>query len=218
MKKRRSLRPRRRSVQRKVVCNKDDDGSRCRVEIFRHAGSSEILSLWIRLEGELAHFPSTSNSREIGYRWWWDKRTRTRLKKPFIKKSTSQLRRLEAATRLYGQVVGTNSLSFHDREVTVLVLLAEKAGRFDSHNQCKPIGDWLQQIGVIHDDEAAEIFCVKSSDYIPGGSVIEVKIGAESEMKISKNETVICILDRKHAESCMISLITSLLQRSTRSK
>jgi len=35
----------------------------------------------------------------------------------------------------------------------------------DSHNYTKPIGDWLEEVGIIRDDRDAQIHCYKKADY-----------------------------------------------------
>lgn len=130
-----------------------------------------IGKLIIELTGPAAHFPSTSNSREIGYRKMFV-RGKGFTTRPFIRKSREQLVRLEASSILFllaSQSVFTFYQAFEtlfgSEQVHVLALLAHRKGRFDSHNISKPIGDWLQSNLVIDDDSQAEIHCFKKSEY-----------------------------------------------------
>ena len=130
---------------------------------IRTIANDGILQLVdISLSGKLAVFPSTSNNREIGYRNY---RTRS---KPFIRKSKSQLERLEAAKIAYVNHFFSQSLllpRFNNALVIVSVFLCSGRGIRDSHNYSKPIGDWLEDIGLIDNDKDAEIHCYKQSDY-----------------------------------------------------
>lgn len=141
-------------------------GSYCSISVVRAAG--ETIALKITLRGDAAIFPSTSNSRDIGYKWGTSRKTGRRTKLPFIRKSKFQTDRLALITAAYAEAVvseGVMPPAFNDEPVTVFCVLARAANRFDSHNFSKPIGDWLQSVGVINDDSRAEIFCIKRDDY-----------------------------------------------------
>ena len=77
---------------------------------------------------------------------------------------------MKAAEALYENAVLDSKhpkASFGDAKTHVLVGLARHPQncRFDSHNMCKPIGDWLQAIGLIDDDTNTEIYCYKKTEY-----------------------------------------------------
>lgn len=138
----------------------------CTVRIARKGGETHKLS--IVLFGDVAQFPSTSNSREIRYKWGFSRKTKARCRLPFLSKSKFQTERLNLITAHYTAALlsaGTPPPSFDGELVTVLVTLARQRGRSDSHNFSKPIGDWLQFVGVLKDDTNAEIFCRKSNEH-----------------------------------------------------
>lgn len=180
----------------------------CEVMAFRNA-ERELEAVWIELSGSIASFPSTSNSREVGYHWTRTK-TGQREKLPYIRKSRSQLARLEAATWHYRAALNRSSeppaLSFGSTRVHVLALLAHRPGRFDSHNMSKPIGDWLEAIGLIENDTNAEIDCRKKSEYkdigraelapIPGRTVHDHVLRDAARQFWAQHTTLLCIQRR----------------------
>lgn len=134
-----------------------------RVKTFKDS----LSSVWISFSGPCAHFPSTSNSREIGF-----KRIRGRsFKLPYIRRSAESLTRLKVASTLYYQQAHLFEaqlgipLAFGDEKTHCLVLLAKHSRRADSHNYSKPIGDWLQEIGLINNDANTEIHCFWKHHY-----------------------------------------------------
>ncbi|TXH58994.1 MAG: hypothetical protein E6Q97_00865 [Desulfurellales bacterium] len=141
------------------------------------------MRIEIELRGPAALFPSTSNGKQVGFR-----RGRGGVRRPFICHNPGSLARLEAITCLYCDAVriasrGLPLPSFGDQLVTVLVILASPKARFDSHNYAKPIGDWLQAVGIIEDDARAEIFCVKAVDYVLDKTKTKIIIQSRSEIQ-----------------------------------
>lgn len=120
-----------------------------------------LCALVIELHGNAALFPSTSNSKQI----YFNKKTGSR----FVGKSHDARKRLDLISALFLQEIVTRYNlpipSFGEFPIHVLALLADRPGRWDSHNYSKPIGDWLQSTGIIDDDTSAEIHCVKKSDF-----------------------------------------------------
>lgn len=132
----------------------------------------------IRLDFENITFPSTSNNREIGYRWTF--RDGQRVKVPFLMKNKQQLKALETISQLYGIALMENHMLVSPSltgKVTVLVLLAKKGGRWDSHNASKSIGDWLEDVGIIENDTDAEILCFKKAEYFETANTTTIYIG-----------------------------------------
>ncbi len=110
---------------------------------------------------------STSNSREIGYKFVKGKRI------PFIKKTQTQLANQNTLTTLYVKATIANGIlpPHIDGKVIVLAEFPRRkdvGDNFDSHNMSKFLGDWLEYIGLIDNDKDAEIHCVKRSDYDNG--------------------------------------------------
>lgn len=137
--------------------------STCKVMVFR--GREGLFGVHIELAGPLAHFPSTSNSREIQ---WMFAKGGFRNRKPFIGLTMDARARLKALTDLFTVALlrsGHPLPCFLDQEVRVLALFAKKGGRWDSHNQCKPLGDWLEHVGIINDDSRADIQCEKKARF-----------------------------------------------------
>lgn len=123
-----------------------------------------LCALIIELRGDAALFPSTSNSRQI----YLNRKTGAR----FIGKSSSAKEQLDLISALFLQeIISRYNLpvpSFGEFPIHVLALLADRPGKYDSHNYSKPIGDWIQSTGIIDDDTYAEILCVKKKDYPQG--------------------------------------------------
>jgi hypothetical protein len=164
--------------------------STCKVDAFAtHDGYGRIE---ITLTGPAACFPSTSNGREIAFK----RGGRYGSSTPFLRRSSSTHARLNAITRLFNDACGPGR-SFHDTPVHVLCLLAKPGVRFDSHNYAKPIGDWLQAVGLIDDDTRAEIFCVKAHEY--------------PELKIPPHTTKIIISERSAVEQITNGYILRLI-------
>lgn len=136
----------------------------------------ELREINLEIQGACAHFPSTSNSREIAYKKIFSNGAPKTI--PFIRKSDAHLAKLEALKNLLlAELTKQKQLipfpSFLAEPVHVLVLIAHKPGRWDSHNTAKPIGDWLEDVGIINDDCDAEISCFKKS-LIPGSTNLGV--------------------------------------------
>jgi hypothetical protein len=120
-----------------------------------------LISVWIEFAGKAAHLPSTSNGRQIA----WNRGSN----RPFVRKSTTHQARLEAMTTLYSEAILEKSLGrieFGTDLIHVQAILAMNTRSFDSHNMTKPIGDWLQHIGMIENDSQLEIECKKRGHYL----------------------------------------------------
>lgn len=121
---------------------------------------TETCGLWIEFAGIAARLPSISNSK----RAFMPKGARF----PIITHSAENKGRMAAMTDLYLEALlkeGSPLISFGNTPIHVLVLLADRPSRWDSHNFSKTIGDWLTAVGVTDDDKYAEIHCFKKSDY-----------------------------------------------------
>lgn len=131
-----------------------------RVERFSRKG--ELQGVHITLQGKLRWFPSNyyqPGTRKQGQRSY-----------PFIRRSPECLAYFAAAKELFEDACkrcGIDSPTFGKERVLVRFHLAkrERGGRFDSHNQSKGLGDWLEEIGLIENDSNAEIRCLKKNDY-----------------------------------------------------
>lgn len=111
----------------------------------------QLASVIIKLHGKIAHFPSKSNISHI----WTKQRTDMKI-------------RLYALTQLYVVSLVNQGLylpTFEKQQVHVAIFCARHKVRFDSHNQCKALGDWLQECLLIDDDAQAEIHAFKKEDY-----------------------------------------------------
>lgn len=116
----------------------------------QYDANDRITCLGIKLSGRYAHFPSncwgimSNNGR--GRRWiGYNTRTRKHLDQ------LTTLYELEAAKLPHRP-------NFEDRLVYVSVFLCERQRRvkWDSHNQPKVLCDWLERVGIVNDDTAAE--------------------------------------------------------------
>lgn len=76
--------------------------------------------------------------------------------------------------------------------IYVQVLLPDRPGVWDSHNYSKPIGDWLEDIGVIENDSRAIIHCYKRSIF----PVIGADVGMTSIIIFRLTEGLIRELGR----------------------
>lgn len=124
--------------------------------------NSVPASVTIELSGPARRPPSTSNDKVAAYRKHHGKTV------PFIRRSDTALARLKAMSDLYFAELfrtGLNPLTFGATPVAVTVYLATDGYIKDSHNYTKPIGDWLQEVGLIRDDKDAQIHCYKKADY-----------------------------------------------------
>lgn len=179
--------------------------STCAIYAYHHSGV--ITALHIIFTGPAAHFPSTSNDKEIGFRFLGRAapggggitiRTSRGIQRvaPFIKRSEKALARLEAASTLFRQqTIGAPfPLSFGARPVHVTILLAEQPGRWDSHNAAKPIADWLEEVGVIDDDSRAEVQTAKKSEYDFG-------IFDQTSAIAEKSSLLVFVQDRQNVKS-----------------
>lgn len=155
------LKGRRLSKAEEFACSAVYENGSCAAEIIKKGGG--IHAIRIVLHGDAAHFPSTSNDREIKRR-----RTKEGFDAAFIGHTAKTVGRMEGAKMLFRDAIGTypgDYPSFKSEPVCVAAFLAAKPGVWDSHNFCKPIGDWLEALELIDDDCQAEIFCFKKTDY-----------------------------------------------------
>lgn len=150
------------------------EASICHVQVFRYPEwqpeAGELASIWIEFAGPLANIPSSSNTHVI----------RQAGNKRFVGRSSTTLDRLQAATWKYRGALmetGENAPSFLDTPVLVTALIAHKPGRWDDHNCTKFIGDWLQDVGIINDDQNAVINCYKKSRFPDRGDTQRFRNG-----------------------------------------
>lgn len=126
-------------------------GACVKTYVYRSAGelNGVIIDLW----GKVAHFPSKGN----------------------IERSYKNKRRNDMKVRLYALTsLYTASLleqdgglpHFDETPVHVALYCARHKVRFDTHNQCKALGDWLEVVGLIDNDAAAQIHAYRKSDYL----------------------------------------------------
>lgn len=111
----------------------------------------------IELFGDASRIPSTSNNKRAFYI--------PKLKRAIITHSAEHKKRLKFLTNLYvEEVLRMGMLPPHMPElVTIIVILGKQ--RVDSHNMPKPIGDWLEEIGVLDNDIYAEILPFKADEH-----------------------------------------------------
>jgi len=123
----------------------------------------------IELTGPYAFFPSTSNSKAIRFKRYNGAQFYKRGKLiPYIGSNSSHLAKLKEMSLMYvaGCLdAGIAPPSFHDTPVHCIALLARPKGIWDVHNATKPIGDWLQGVGVVTNDKSLEIWPVDISRY-----------------------------------------------------
>lgn len=78
-----------------------------------------------------------------------------------IRPSTSVAAQMDALRDLYTRAccsAGMPLIRLGTAPSFVLVKLAQRRGRWDSHNTCKAVGDFLQDAGIIDDDCFLDIF------------------------------------------------------------
>lgn len=141
------------------------NASTCGLLVF--LGKEGLLGVHISFTGPLAHFPSTSNGREIRWRHFRDKHGQKRTV-PYNGRSKSQLVRLKAASLRFTQTLANSGHQlpcFLDERVRITGLFAAKAGRWDVHNQIKPMCDWIQDLGIINDDANARANAERKDDW-----------------------------------------------------
>lgn len=161
--------------------------------------NSEMVGLWIEFGGSVANIPSVSNSRQVA---WCN--TKSGKKRPIIRKTSNTIGRLEAMSHLFTEAVvkeGIGIPSFGETEVQVTALLAKRGGRWDSHNASKALGDWLETVGILHDDQQAEILTIKKSEYFQ-----------DSEML---GTTLLIIQPKQQVKSVTKAYITDVRKAST---
>jgi len=143
----------------KVDCVEDDDGL-------------AVINLHYR--GFLSKMPAKSNRKQI-YNM-----VRNGKRVPFIANSSEVVAQIEAMKSLYFMAVANRfqSLpSFGDQKVHVHVSLANRAGRWDSHNTTKAIGDLLEELKIVSNDSQCQIWTQKKDFIVPErDSVTEIKI------------------------------------------
>jgi len=136
-------------------------------------GNCEMMR--IEFTADLGRLPSTSNSKRIVYPKTNRVVTRAgqkfygRFSTPRIAHSAKYSEKSKCLlSAFYAEALRTKlkSPAFPDKTlVQVFAILPRIAHTFDSHNFCKPIGDFLQNAGVICNDTWLQIFCVKQVDY-----------------------------------------------------
>lgn len=146
----------------------------------RHNLSTRTLFA-IRIHGEAAKVPSTSNTKQV----WFPKQgiaalLRQALQQKNLAPVSEALRKLEAfrviagknpvhqdkleaMSELFHAVRGGMEVSMNDspdNRMFVQIVLP-KSVRGDSHNYTKPILDWLETIGVLSNDRNADAFAIR---------------------------------------------------------
>lgn len=142
-----------------------------------------LRGIWIDIGGDLAMFPSTSNSRLI--------RSRGRSRAILIKNPKHQVR-LAATKNIYVTELvkmGEPLPSFGSESTHLTILLSTCGRRHDSHNYTKPICDWLVDVGLIDDDSNCEAQAYKKGDKIQ--SCFE--IAASTTIILQRRDTTIDI-------------------------
>jgi len=117
----------------------------------RGVETKRLRSVWLKLKGKLVLFPSKSNVSFMR-----------------SKKRDDMKARLYALTQLYAASLleaAAELPEFGNDLVHVALFCGKHSGRFDSHNQVKALGDWLESISLIKDDSQAEIHVFKKEDY-----------------------------------------------------
>ncbi len=110
-----------------------------------------LHSVWLKLGGKLTLFPSKSNVSFMR-----------------SKKRDDMKARLHALTQHYAASLIDARLDlpeFGSDLVHVSLFCGKHSGRFDSHNQAKALGDWLEAVSLIENDSQAEIHVFKKEDY-----------------------------------------------------
>lgn len=128
------------------------DRSRCFVEISE--GDEGLAAVRINFSGLLSKIPRKSNSARI-----YKRRDGTQ----FVGHDPQVTGQLRAMVSLYRRAVMTGDYmpSFGAERVHVHVWLANRNGRWDSHNTPKAIGDFLEEIKLINNDDQAQIWAGK---------------------------------------------------------
>lgn len=139
--------------------------------------------LWIAFGGVAAALPSKANAYRA-YR-------RRIVVAPRVKGIT------EALTALLEKALaeaGCPGIKFVG-QVCVDVYCGHRAGRWDSHNSPKFVGDWLQKLGIIGDDSNAEILPYKKSDYLDDKDLL-----ATTEIIIQPRTRALTAITKAHIE------------------
>jgi len=128
------------------------------IAIKKFEDEKGLRGVWLDIGGDLAMFPSTSNSKLI--------RSRGRNRAKLIKNPKHQLR-LAATKNIYVTELvkmGEPLPSFGSEATHLTILLSTSGRRHDSHNYTKPICDWLVDVGLIDDDSNCEAQAYKKGD------------------------------------------------------
>lgn len=128
--------------------------SSCHVGVTRDSREN-LTRLSIEFHGELSNLPAQSNDLKPSASGG------LRHSKKFLV-ARDALAELYHAERLQR---GLGILTFGSIPVHVQVMLSPTAGRQDSHNTPKLVGDWLKMVGVINDDRHAQIWAARWKDY-----------------------------------------------------
>lgn len=153
---------------------KQSNNGRCSI-LFHDDENGNCEIMRIEFTGDLGRLPSTSNSKRIVYPKTNRVVTRHgqifygRFSTPRIAHSAKYSEKSKCLlSAFHAEAIRAKLKSpvFPDKTlVQVFAVLTRIAHVFDSHNFCKPIGDFLQNAGVICNDKWLQIFCVKQSDY-----------------------------------------------------
>ena len=115
----------------------------------------------IQIKGKAARLPSMSNNKRAFVNRYTGKAVVVHKKEH--KDRLNELSNLyyQAALSRFGLTPVITGL------VTIVVILQNYKCRYDSHNYSKTVGDWLQAIELIQDDQHAEILCMKAHEHKP---------------------------------------------------
>lgn len=126
----------------------------CRVRAFKKAG--ELHGLWVEFEGPDLKFPSKNRKRVVFPRGRF---------RPVIVKDSSVQADINAITTQFEMARNGRPVSFGLDLIKVIVLLPARQRAFDSHNFNEFIADWLEDVGVVINDNQIEMKSIKRSEY-----------------------------------------------------
>jgi hypothetical protein len=200
-------RPRLRIHQGKRDKIPDLSGSAIDIEHW-YSSHGALEAMQIELIGPIAQLPSSAN----------EKRIFTRISKKtgkvarFIASSPGQQHKLAGFQSLFLEYYmsrGTDHRpSFGSENVHLLLLLAERSNRHDSHNFIKSACDWIASVGIVDNDHQIEAMCLKKSEH----PKIRNHYPSTTPLAISTNTTTIIIQRRKAVQTLITRTAGELLE------
>lgn len=126
--------------------------------------NDKLTYLALTFTGAVAVIPSTSNTKAIYM---------NRQGRPFLGKNHKHKTRLNEMRDAYfigllNRNATPQQISFGKEQVHVMVLASHANDRTDSHNLSKGLCDWLEDVGIIENDKAAQCWCARATDYKRG--------------------------------------------------